>query len=65
LDGLFYSLAVVNKYWAVVVPGILGGVLLCAYSAPGYLGDMARDAIDPILQSLAELVGHIFGGLIR
>jgi hypothetical protein len=47
------------------VPGILGGVLLCAYSAPGYLGDMARNAIDPILQSLAQLVGHIFGGLVR
>jgi hypothetical protein len=52
----------VNKYWAVIVPGILAGVLFYAYSAPGYVGGMVRDAVDPILHSVGQLIAHIFGG---
>jgi hypothetical protein len=55
----------VSKYWGVVVPGILGGVLYYAYSAPGYLGSMVRGLVDPILGPILQLVGHIFGVLIR
>jgi hypothetical protein len=55
----------VSKYWAVVVPGILAGVIYYAYSAPGYLGGIVRDVVDPILQPILELAGHIFGVLIR
>ena len=35
-----------NKYWAVIVPGILGGVIWYAYSAPGYVGTFDTPGIN-------------------
>jgi hypothetical protein len=61
LDG--FSLAVVNKYWAVIVPGILGGVIWYAYSAPGYVGGLVRALLDPVMEPILRLAGHLFGGL--
>ena len=59
-----YPFSVVSKYWAVIVPGALGGVLFYAYSAPGYVGRMVRTAVDPILVPILELTRSIFGGLL-
>lgn len=53
-----------SKYWAVIVPGALGGVLFYAYSATGYVGRMVRSAVDPILVPILELTRTIFGGLL-
>jgi hypothetical protein len=50
----------VNKYWAIIVPGVLGGLIFYAYSETGYLGGIVRSAVDPILQPLLRFVGHIF-----
>jgi hypothetical protein len=53
----------VNKYWAVIVPGILGGVIWYAYSAPGYVGGLVRALLDPVMEPILRLAGHLFGGL--
>lgn len=53
-----------SKYWAVFVPGVLGGLIFYAYSTPGYLGGIVREAVDPIMQPILQLVSHIFGGLL-
>jgi hypothetical protein len=54
----------VNKYWAIVMPGVLGGVIFYAYSAPGYFGGLVRGVIDPILGPILQLASHLFPGLI-
>jgi hypothetical protein len=54
----------VSKYWAVVVPGVLGGVIFYAYSTTGYLGGIVRAAVDPIMQPILQLANHIFSGLV-
>ena len=64
IDWLFHSLAVVNKYWAVFVPGVLGGVIFYAYSTPGYLGGIVRAVVDPILQPLLRFASHLIPGLL-
>lgn len=53
-----------SKYFAVIVPSALGGVLFYAYSATGYVGRMVRSAVDPILMPILELTRSIFGGLL-
>jgi len=54
----------VNKYWAIVMPGVLGGVIFYAYSTPGYLGGIVRAVVDPILQPLLRFASHLIPGLL-
>jgi len=62
-DGPFHSLAVVSKFWAVVVPGVLAGVIFYAYSAPSYVGGVVRALVDPVMQPILRLASHLFSSL--
>ncbi|MEX2300516.1 MAG: hypothetical protein WD733_06245 [Bryobacterales bacterium] len=53
-----------SKYFAVIMPAVLGGVLYYAYSTPGYVGSLVRALIDPVLLPVMGLARHMFGGLL-
>ena len=50
-----------NKYFAVIAPAILGGVIYLAYNEPGFLGGVVRDMLDPILDPAIRFAGQLVG----
>lgn len=49
-----------SKYWAGVVPAVLGGILFYAYRSPNYIGHFVRGIVDPILQPIFDFLRTIF-----
>jgi hypothetical protein len=53
----------VSAFWAILVPGVLIFCLYWAYHHPGYVGNLTRDALQPILDALGGFAKSLFPGL--
>jgi hypothetical protein len=50
-----------NKYWTVVLPVALIGVIYYGYSSPGFVGRKIQTIVDPLLNLGHAIVGFVFG----
>ena len=50
-----------NKYWTLVLPAAVIGVVYYAYSSPGFVGQHIQRIVDPLLRFGHSVVGFVFG----
>jgi hypothetical protein len=50
-----------NKYWTLVLPVALIGVIYYGYSSPGFVGRKIQTVVNPLLDLGHAIVGFVFG----
>ena len=50
-----------NKYWTLVLPVALVGVIYYGYSSPGFVGRQIQTVVNPLLDLGHAIVGFVFG----
>ena len=46
----------ISGFWALVVPGVVGGVTFCAYNTQGYVSTRVSAIIDPVMGPVVKMV---------
>jgi hypothetical protein len=50
-----------NKYWTLVLPAAIIGVIYYGYSSPGFVGQQIQTVVNPLLNLGHAIVGFVFG----
>ncbi len=50
------SYAPVSGFWALFVPGVIGGVTFYVYNTHGYVSTRVRAIIDPVMGPVVKMV---------
>ena len=51
-----------SKFWILVLPALLCGIIFYAYSKGGFFSRWVRSIVDPVLH-LAQAIVHIIFGI--
>lgn len=50
-----------SKFWILVLPALLGGIIFYAYSKGGFFSRWVRGIVDPLINLGQAIVHLIFG----
>ena len=50
-----------SKFWILVLPALLCGIIFYAYSKGGFFSQWVRGLVDPLLHLAQAIVNIIFG----
>jgi hypothetical protein len=53
--------APISKFWTMILPAAVIGVIYYGYSTPGFVGQRIQVVVNPLLELGHTIVGFVFG----